>query len=159
MPVKSEQQQACLALHRMRSQLMKVRIMQTNALRGLLYEFGVVLPEGHHALLQKIHAELAKAGDRLPGVITESVLEQPTRINKLQEDIDHIDGRLVAVSKQNPWSRPAPPRACSMPLSPVVQARLHCARRPDDRREHRTGAQAVPEQGRVSHRQRRRDAG
>lgn len=101
-PVKSEQQQACLALHRMRSQLMKMRIMQTNALRGLLYEFGVVLPEGHHALLQKIQPELAKASDRLPGVITESVLEQLTRINKLQEDIDHIDGRLAALGKQNP---------------------------------------------------------
>jgi transposase len=86
----------------MRSQLMKVRIMQTNALRGLLYEVGVVLPEGHHALPQKIQTELAKAGDRLPGVITESVLEQLTRINKLQEDIDHIDGRLVALGKQNP---------------------------------------------------------
>jgi transposase len=35
-PVKSEQQQACLSLHRIRAQLMKVRIMQTNALRGLL---------------------------------------------------------------------------------------------------------------------------
>lgn len=46
-PVKSEQQHACLALHRMRAQLMKMRIMQTNALRGLLCEFGIVLPEGH----------------------------------------------------------------------------------------------------------------
>ncbi len=33
--VKNEQQQACLTLHRMRAQLMKVRIMQTNALRRL----------------------------------------------------------------------------------------------------------------------------
>src|SRR5205085_12072009 len=72
-PLKSEPQQACLALHRMRAQLMKMRIMQTNALRGLLYEFGIVLPEGHQALLQKIQPELAKAADRLPGVITESV--------------------------------------------------------------------------------------
>jgi IS5 family transposase len=31
-------------------------------------------------------------------------------------------------------------------------ARLHCAWRPDDRREHRAGAQAVAEQGRESHR-------
>ena len=43
--VKSEQQQAILALHRLRAQLMKFRIMQTNALRGLLYEFGQVLPK------------------------------------------------------------------------------------------------------------------
>lgn len=48
----------------MRPQLMKMRIMQTNALRGLLYEFGVVLPERHRALLQKIQPELAKADER-----------------------------------------------------------------------------------------------
>jgi transposase len=101
-PVKSEQQQACLTLHRMRTQLMKMRIMQTNALRGLLYEFGIVLPEGHHALLQKIQPELAKAGDRLPGVITESVLEQLARIGHLQQDIDRIGQRLIVLGKQNP---------------------------------------------------------
>jgi transposase len=67
----------------MRSQLMKMRIMQTNAFRGMLYEFGIVLPEGHHALLQQIQPKLAKADDRLPPVVTESVLEQLIRINKL----------------------------------------------------------------------------
>lgn len=44
-PVKSEAQQVVLALHRLRSQLMKMRIMQTNEIRGVLYEFGV-LPGG-----------------------------------------------------------------------------------------------------------------
>jgi transposase len=100
-PVKSEQQQACLALHRMRAQLMKIRIMQTNALRGLLYEFGIVLPEGHRILLQRVKAEMSQAQDRLPAVITESVLEQLGRVDRLQEDIDHIDKRLVALGKQN----------------------------------------------------------
>jgi transposase len=61
-PVKNEQQQACLTLNRMRAQLMKVRIMQTNALRGLLYEFGIVLPQGHCALLKRVQDELAPAG-------------------------------------------------------------------------------------------------
>ena len=36
--VKTEQQQAILALHRMRQSLVKVGTMQTNALRGLLTE-------------------------------------------------------------------------------------------------------------------------
>lgn len=100
-PVKSEQQQACLALHRMRAQLMKIRIMQTNALRGLLYEFGIVLPEGHRILLQRVKVELSQAHDKLPGLITESVLEQLGRVDRLQEDIDQIDKRLVALGKQN----------------------------------------------------------
>lgn len=55
-PVKSEQQQACLSLHRIRAQLMKMRIMQTNALRGLIYEFCIVLPEGHKRLLLAVQA-------------------------------------------------------------------------------------------------------
>lgn len=45
--IKSEVQQVVLALHRVRAQLMKMRIMQTNELGGLLYEFGIVLHEGH----------------------------------------------------------------------------------------------------------------
>lgn len=102
-PVKSEQQQAWLALHRMRAQLMKMRIMQTNALRGLLYEFGIVLPEGHQALLKRIPDELAKAQEngRLSEIVVVSVQEQLKRISHLQQDIDQLDRRLVQLVKQN----------------------------------------------------------
>jgi transposase len=64
MPIKSEQQQACLALQRMRAQLMKMRVMQTDGLRARLHEFGIVLPEGPRMLLQRISGELAKAGQQ-----------------------------------------------------------------------------------------------
>lgn len=102
-PIKSEQQQACLSLHRMRAQLMKMRIMQTNALRGLLYEFGIALPEGHKKLLQSVQAELANAQqkNRLPDVVVVSIQEQLKRIEALQDDIDRIDRRLASMVKQN----------------------------------------------------------
>lgn len=73
---------------------MKMRIMQTNALQGLLYEFGIVLLEGHRILLQRVKVEMSQAQDRLPCVITESVLEQLAPVDRLQEDIDQIDKRL-----------------------------------------------------------------
>lgn len=41
--VKTEAQQAVLALHRMRQQLVKFRTMQTNCLRGLLTEYGALV--------------------------------------------------------------------------------------------------------------------
>jgi transposase len=44
--VKSEGQQAVLALHRMREQLVKFRTVQINGLRGLLSEYGKVMPQG-----------------------------------------------------------------------------------------------------------------
>jgi transposase len=42
--LKSEARQAVLLLHRIREQLVKMRTMQVNQLRGLLYEFGAELP-------------------------------------------------------------------------------------------------------------------
>lgn len=100
-PVKTVQQQACLTLHRMRAQLMKMRIMQTNAIRGLLYEFGIVLPEGHRVLLERVKGELARADKTLPACVTQSILEQLERVHALQDDIDRIDKRLAALVKQN----------------------------------------------------------
>ena len=64
-PVKAEAQQIVLSLHRLRAQLMKTRIMQTNELRGLLYEFGIVLPEGHAALLKALPDATCDARTRL----------------------------------------------------------------------------------------------
>ena len=41
--IKTEAQQAVLAMHRMRQQLVKFRTMQSNGLRGLLTEYGEVM--------------------------------------------------------------------------------------------------------------------
>jgi transposase len=67
--LKTDAQQVVLSLHRIRSQLMNVRIMQTNAFRGLLYEFGIVLPEGQRALLVEVPAAIVAAKIRLPAVL------------------------------------------------------------------------------------------
>jgi transposase len=75
-PVKTEAQQVVLSLHRLRAQLMKTRIMQTNELRGLLYEFGVVLPEGHAALLKALPGAMRDARTRLPAMLMNSLDEQ-----------------------------------------------------------------------------------
>ena len=51
--VKSEEQQAVLALHRMRSQLVKFRTAQINGLRGLLAEYGEVMQQGRAARIER----------------------------------------------------------------------------------------------------------
>lgn len=100
---KSEQQQACLALHRIRAQLMKISIMQATALRGLLHEFGISLPEGHRPLLLRAQAALPKAQEqsKLPDVLAVSVQDQLKRIDSQQDDIDQLDKRRAALVKQN----------------------------------------------------------
>jgi transposase len=47
--VKSEEQQAVLALHRMRKQLVKFRTAQSNGLRGLLHRSPTNAPSPAHA--------------------------------------------------------------------------------------------------------------
>src|ERR1700680_3001677 len=52
--VKSEAQQAVLALHRMREQLVKFRTAQINGLRGLLSEYGEIMPVGKAGIRKAI---------------------------------------------------------------------------------------------------------
>jgi len=102
-PVKSERQQTCLALHGMRRQLMKMRIMQTNALRGILAEFGIALPVGHTKLLKTIQGEIARAqqADQLSADLVISLQEQLRRIDALQGDIDQLSQRLRAMIRED----------------------------------------------------------
>ena len=45
-PVKNIEQQSVLALHRVRQGFVKARTAQANQIRGLLSEFGLVIPPG-----------------------------------------------------------------------------------------------------------------
>lgn len=58
--IKTTAQQATLTLHRQREALMTMRIMQINALRGLLYEFGATIAKGKNALLKDIKTTLTR---------------------------------------------------------------------------------------------------
>jgi len=100
--VKSETQQAILALHRLRAQLLKFRIMQTNALRGLLYEFGEVLPTGYAALAKALPAALAGLDARLPAMLVDSLREQWARVLRADQEIAAIERRLRIILRDTP---------------------------------------------------------
>jgi transposase len=103
--VKSEAQQTVLSLHRIRAQLMKFRIMQTNALRGLLYEFGEVLPEGHTALAKAMPNALAQVADRLPHMLVDTWREQWARVQSVEAELGVIERRLQETMKASEPSR------------------------------------------------------
>ena len=44
--IKTEEQQALLAIHRARQGFVKARTAQANQIHGLLAEFGIVIPQG-----------------------------------------------------------------------------------------------------------------
>jgi len=92
--VKSEEQQAVLALHRMREQLVKFRTAQINGLRGLLTEYGEVMPQGRAGIKRDIPGVLGRLSDRLPAIVIETLREQYARLGELDEQIGQIERRL-----------------------------------------------------------------
>ncbi|KAA0997952.1 IS110 family transposase [Paraburkholderia panacisoli] len=83
-PAKDEHQQATLCLHRTRQGFIEERTATYNRLRGLLSEFGVVLPQSP----EKLRKSIADHLDDLPGWARQS-------INDLLEHAGHIEDRLV----------------------------------------------------------------
>ena len=92
--VKSEEQQAVLALHRMREQLVKFRTAQINGLRGLLTEYGEVMPQGRAGIKRDIPGALGRLSDRLPAIVIDALREQYARVGELDEQISQIERRL-----------------------------------------------------------------
>ncbi|MFA8356935.1 IS110 family transposase [Burkholderia ubonensis] len=92
--VKSEMQQAMLALHRMRQQLVKFRTMQINALRGLLTEYGEVMGKGRAALDKAISEVFARVAERLPAALVDTLREQWNGLTTLDEQIAGIERRM-----------------------------------------------------------------
>lgn len=100
--IKTTAQQATLTLHRQRELLMKIRTMQTNALRGLLYEFGAIFAKGQKALFRDIELALEALSAKLPQMVRESLREQVVRIKALNEDMLAIEKRLALQLKADP---------------------------------------------------------
>ena len=74
--VKNEEQQSVLSLHRIREQLIKVRTMQVNQIRGLLYEFGADLPQGRQKGLKEVPDALADLEESLSPMFLDTVRQQ-----------------------------------------------------------------------------------
>lgn len=98
--VKTEDQQAMLSLHRIRSLLVKFRTMQVNQLRGLLYEFGVSLKSGRQAGLNEIRMRMAELETGLPGVLWQQIPDQLRRIEDIDRDIEQIEKQMSQWQKQ-----------------------------------------------------------
>jgi len=94
-PVKSCEQQAVLSLHRMRTHWVSVRTATLNAVRGLLYEFGVVLPQGRQLGLRTLAERRADIDARLPAPMLRLLDAQLLALQDLQRHIKAMDDEIA----------------------------------------------------------------
>ena len=94
MPVKSETQQALAALHRLRSMWVATRIARLNTVRGLLREFGVVIPVGARQVVPYVRALLEDADAGIPGLPRPALAEAVTEIGELETRLRGVERQL-----------------------------------------------------------------
>lgn len=99
--VKTEEQQAILSIHRMRELLVKHRTAQINSIRGLLTEFGLVMPKGKQAFKEKLPDCLAKLEEDTPSAFMCALQVQVERLTQLDEDIKQLEKQIQSWFKHD----------------------------------------------------------
>lgn len=86
-PTKSVEQQDIQSIHRIRSQAVARRTAQANQIRGLLMEYGVIIPKGISFIRKNIPLILEDAENGLTVLFREM-------LNELYEEMVHLDERI-----------------------------------------------------------------
>jgi transposase len=100
-PVKSAEQQAVLCLHRIRQGLIKERTALINQLRGLLSEFGLIMPKGRYCAQHDIPAILEDGENGLPMLARRLLHDTWLRLRAMNEQILAYDRELNHLAAQS----------------------------------------------------------
>lgn len=101
-PVKSLNQQALAALHRLRSAWLAARTARINTVRGLLREFGFAIPLGAKRVVPILQSLLEDADSGLPDSVRPALNEAKAEILELERRMRSIEHQLRALAKQLP---------------------------------------------------------
>lgn len=96
-PVKTEYQQALQSLHRLREQFKHTRTARINALRGVMREFGVLVPLGPKQAIQITRSNL----EGLPSSLQCGVQLVLAEIEQLEVNMREIETQLKNMAKND----------------------------------------------------------
>jgi transposase len=94
-PIKSEEQQSLLMLHRMRDRLLAEKTASINAIRGHLTEFGITAAQGARGL-GELRTVIGDDDDhRLPSRARALLASEVDHLRELEERIEQFDRELL----------------------------------------------------------------
>ena len=96
-PIKSEDAQATLAVHRVRQGFIEERTATINRIRGLMSEFGIVLPQKADTIRRGAHMCV----ERLPGWAGRAIADLLSHLSALDERIGQYDEHLKQVARSD----------------------------------------------------------
>ncbi len=98
-PVKTPQQQDVQALHRVRRGVQDERKRCVNRARGLLGEYGIVMPKGIGAFRRRVPELLEDAENGLSALFRELLAELYAQVRALDERVAEYDKRLAQLAR------------------------------------------------------------
>lgn len=104
-PIKSIAQQTLASLHRLRSGWMIDRTATINRIRGILREFGLLIPVGAEKVVPQALAYLHDPDSGVPDALRAPLADLCTDIRSLETNIDRVQHQLAALAKQTPAVR------------------------------------------------------
>jgi transposase len=101
-PVKTVVQQALTSLHRVRSGWVQTRTARLNAIRGLLRELGLFIPQGPRHVLPALASFLSHPEQPIPVELHPPLLAITSEVRTLEHSLRQIDRQLTAVARCSP---------------------------------------------------------
>jgi transposase len=104
-PIKNVEQQALLAVHRVRQGFVSARTAQSNQIRGLLSEFGIVMPKGISSLERHMPEILADPGNGLLGCSRELFARLYAHFKELGRQMHELEQQIKAWHRESAASQ------------------------------------------------------
>jgi transposase len=123
-PVKTPEQQDVQALHRLRERRLQERTALCNQLRGLLAEYGLILPKGVNVLRRRLPELLEDGENGLNDLFRRLLAQSYQQLQELDGHIDHYTQEMEYQSQQSEACR----RLQTIPgYGPIVAGVFHGA--------------------------------
>ena len=100
-PLKTTEQQGVLAVHRARQGFVKARTAQANSIRGLLGEFGIVIPQGMSPLAKRVPEILEDGENGLTGSFRQLLQRLMGHLKELDRQVGELEREIQVWHRDN----------------------------------------------------------
>ncbi len=99
--IKNGEQQALLSVHRARQGFVKARTAQANQIRGLLAEYGILIPQGIRHISKRLPEILEDGENDLPGVFRQLLQRLSEHLKELGRQVDELEAQIQIWHREN----------------------------------------------------------
>jgi transposase len=104
-PIKTAEQQSVLSLHRARQGFVKARTAQGNQIRGLLSEYGIVMPQSIGHITKRLPQILEDGQSELPGQFRALLWRLGENFKKMDRQVRELEREIKTWHRENEASR------------------------------------------------------